>query len=545
MPRRGPPAPLPVLGLKTMRQQPDDGRETDPADAQRAAAILNGRVEPASDAERRLARHGAAWQAAQQAGPPELHVDGPDPRTQPGWEEGRVSAEAILAAEAALDDTPGETTATLQPPPQLAFTADLLAAFWKSVQAAGLRGERRAAQLVYLVVTSRLLDRIVSLALKGPSAAGKSFLVEIVLGFFPSSAYYALSAMSERALAYDTEPLRHRILVLYEAAGLGSAFASYLMRSLLTEGRVSYVTVEKTKAGLRPRRIEREGPTGLLTTTTALHLHPENETRLFSLAITDTPDQTKAVLLAQARPPADVRDLQAEWQALQGWLETADHDVVIPYAETLAGLIPPVAVRLRRDFPTLLALIKAHTVLHQVTRERDSDGRIVATIDDYATVRELVADLVADAAEQAVPATVRETVAAVRTSGDEGAREVTVAQVARQLTLDKSAAWRRVRAAIERGYLRNLEEGKGRAARLVPGDPLPEDQPILPEPERLQGCSDSARDNEEDAAAPAAPHASRASQPEARHPDGAEDPQLAEWLRAPLPFPGAEGPWVQ
>jgi hypothetical protein len=102
--------------------------------------------------------------------------------------------------------------------------------------------------------------------------------------------YHALSAMSERALAYSEEPLVHRFLVLYEAAGLRSDFTSYLLRSLLSEGRVRYETVEKTPDGLRSRVIEREGPTGLLVTTTAIGLHPENETRLLSITVTDTPD---------------------------------------------------------------------------------------------------------------------------------------------------------------------------------------------------------------------------------------------------------------
>jgi hypothetical protein len=57
--------------------------------------------------------------------------------------------------------------------------------------------------------------------------------------------------------------------------------------------------------------------------------------------------------------------------------------------------VPPVAVRLRRDFRLLLSLIEAHALLHRERRDRDEQGRIVATRDDYATVRELVADLFA------------------------------------------------------------------------------------------------------------------------------------------------------
>ncbi len=146
------------------------------------------------------------------------------------------------------------------------------------------------------------------------------------------------------------------------------------------------------------------------------------------------------------------------------------------------------AVRLRRDFGALLNLIRAHAILHQASRERDTDGRIVATLDDYVRVRELVADLVSEGIEATVPATVRETVEALKRLHSEESESVTIATLALELELDKSAAWRRVRSAIDRGYLKNLEDRKGRPARLVPGDALPDDVEILPSPERLHGC---------------------------------------------------------
>ena len=236
-------------------------------------------------------------------------------------------------------------------------------------------GERRLCKLIYLAVTGRFLDRFASLAIKGPSASGKSWAIERVLDFFPEEAYYLLTAMSERALAYGTEPLSHRFLVLFEAAGLESDFASYLVRSLLSEGCVRYETVEKGKDGeLKARLVEREGPTGLIVSTTSVALHPENETRLLSLAATDTADQTKLVLSRLADDDLSEPDF-ARWHDLQVWLSTAEHRVAIPYARTLADLVPPVAVRLRRDFRAVLSLIRSHALLHQASRERDDAGR--------------------------------------------------------------------------------------------------------------------------------------------------------------------------
>jgi hypothetical protein len=377
---------------------------------------------------------------------------------------------------------------------ELAKAPNILERFAAELAQSGVAGEARIAKLLYLAVTSRLLRRPVSIALKGPSSGGKSHVVERVLSFVPDSAYYALTAMSERTLAYSEEPIKHRFLIIYEAAGMSGEFATYLMRSLLSEGKVRYETVEKTSEGIKPRLIEREGPTGLIVTTTAVKLHPENETRLLSLTVTDTQDQTRAVMAALAEEASEAGPNFEPWHALQVWLEGAEHRVWIPYAKILADLIPPVAVRLRRDFGALLNLIRAHALLHQASRDTDAGGRIIATIEDYAAVRELVVDLVGEGVETAVPKTVRETVEAVKRLREcSNGEPVTVAELARKLELDRSTVSRRVRSAKDRGYLRDLEDNPRKPSRLVLGDDLPDDVQILPKPEDVcAGVKDHA-----------------------------------------------------
>jgi hypothetical protein len=234
---------------------------------------------------------------------------------------------------------------------ELVLVPNILDRFAQDLATAGVAGESKLAKLLYLAVTSRLLRKPVSIAMKGPSSGGKSYLTEQVLGFFPDEAYYALTAMSEHALAYSEESLSHRFLVIYEAAGMNSDFQTYLMRSLLSEGRVRYETVEKTSEGMKPRLIEREGPTGLIVTTTAVKLHPENETRLISLTVTDTQQQTRDIMAALAdEGTADGSDLDC-WHALQQWLERGavrDH----PLCKRTGGQDPascgPAQARLRR-----------------------------------------------------------------------------------------------------------------------------------------------------------------------------------------------------
>jgi hypothetical protein len=387
---------------------------------------------------------------------------------------------------------------------------DVLGYFAKELRRAGVVGEERLAKLLYLAVTSRLLPQPVSVAVKGPSSGGKSYAVGKVLGFFPQEAYYELSAMSEKALVYSEEPLKHRFLVIYEAAGMKGEFAEYAIRSLLSEGQLRYLTVDKTAGGrLAPRLIERAGPTGLIVTTTLASLHPENETRYLSVTVVDTPEQTKHILRSLAkRKSAAVVEVE-QWHAFQRWLAAGPAEVLIPFADEIVDLLPPTAVRLRRDFSKLLTLIQAHALVHQASRERDTEGRVIADVVDYEAVYGLVADLIAAGVEATVPDTVRETVEAVaELTAKQRAHEqgVSVAQVGLALGLDKSTAWRRVQVAQQGRYVENLESRRGKLARLVLGDPLPEEQAILPPPAvlaaYLAGCTVACHSGESPAKEP-------------------------------------------
>jgi hypothetical protein len=249
--------------------------------------------------------------------------------------------------------------------------ADILEALGKAVEGSGLVGEADNAKILYLALTSRLFERPVSIAIKGVSAGGKSYTVETVLKFFPNAAYFARTGMSEKALIYSEESFKHRFIILYEAAGMSSDTMSYLIRTLLSEGRIDYELVDKTASdGLLPKHIVKEGPIGLITTTTQARLHPENETRLLSLSVVDTKEQTKAVMKSLAADRADLVDY-VPWHLLQMRLAEGERRVEVPFAGQLADLIPPVAVRLRRDFKLLLTPALQRRRRPRATRARN------------------------------------------------------------------------------------------------------------------------------------------------------------------------------
>jgi hypothetical protein len=430
---------------------------------------------------------------------------------EPATNRPGAGAAEHLAAGFGLDDfaslSPVETAATVPPvpadPPAIASEQRILDKFTEAVRKLGVVGERATAATTYLVLTSRLLDQQASLAVKGHSASGKSFTVEQTIRFFLPEAVLVMTAMSQRALVYSTEEYAHRTLVIYEATalreGVEEDLTSYFIRSLLSEGRIAYpVTVRDETGNFTTRTIIKEGPTNLVVTTTKAEIHAENETRALSITTDDSRDQTARVLAALADETEHGVDLD-EWIQLQRWLAAAEHRVTIPYAATLAKLVPPVAVRLRRDFGTVLALIRAHAVLHQQSRKRDPASRIIADLDDYEQVRKLVGDIVAEGVAATVSPTIRETVEVVRiltTSQGPGDRPphpdgVTAQHAAAELGLDRSAAWRRLYAAASAGYVYNAEHRRGKPGRWKPGEPLPVAVAVLPVADDLAAAIES------------------------------------------------------
>lgn len=374
---------------------------------------------------------------------------------------------------------------------ELAESEDILAEFARDIKEAGVVGQEREAKILYLAATSRYLSMPSSIIVKGPSGGGKSFVLNKVLDFHPEEAYYKLSAMSDKALAHFDQPLKHRHLVIAEAAALNnSEMAEYLVRTLLSEGYLHYVYPLATNEGVELHEVYVEGPTGLFITTTQQSVHQENETRLLSLTIDDTKAQTRAVILGLTGEEATGPNL-TRWHVLQRWMALAgEKRVVIPYARWVADWIPEAAlgVRLRRDFTQVLNLIRSHALLHQANRERDEEGRVVATCEDYRAIRALLYDIIAEGLEASVPKTVRETVEAVRDLYDELESKsdgVTVAALKKDLNLDRSAAQRRIGTALKRGFVKNLEEKKGKPGRYAPADLLPDDVVVLPEAEEL------------------------------------------------------------
>ncbi|RLI52500.1 MAG: hypothetical protein DRO87_13100, partial [Candidatus Thorarchaeota archaeon] len=366
----------------------------------------------------------------------------------------------------------------------------------EAILAMGYGGDTTPALVTYLALTSRLLSMRpgsmpVHLLLTGQASAGKSFTLNCVLNLLPEEAYHEIAAGSPRVLIYDDADLRHKAVIFGEADSLPAGEdnpAASAIRNLLQDHELHYdVTVKDKHTGeYSVKRIRKPGPSMLVTTSTR-RLGYQLDTRVFTLEIEDSREKIRAALAAQAQAEVgNVKQVNESLIAYQAYLQAqAPWEVVVPFAEPLSELIATraTAPRILRDFARLLSLVKSLTVLRHMNRERDSKGRLIATIEDYETIFELVGPMY-ETTISGVTEGIRQIVHEVVHLLKKGARP-TQGELAKRLGLNRGTVNRRVHAAIRQGWLVNTENRKGYPWQLEVGEPLPEKEG-LPTPQEIK-----------------------------------------------------------
>jgi hypothetical protein len=395
---------------------------------------------------------------------------------------------------------------------ELAQAPDLLERAVQQVQSLGVVNEDELITLIYVAATSRVLDQPINPLVKGASSGGKSYTTKRTLELFPPEAVNYLTSSSALSLVYDDKPLAHTVLVVHEANQLQAdenGIFAMLLRTLISEGRIVHqTTVEDpdSRTGRRVERIVREGPIALVITTTG-ELHTENETRMLSYGVTESQEQTRAVIddiaARAAATGGDPANLGA-WHDLQRWIALGPTDAVIPFAPQIATKIPPSMVRFRRDVGSLFSFIKTSAILHQAQRQLDDKGRVVAALADYRAAYAIFSKVLAETSGRGVPENVRAVVDLIvrraaqpatkagsgrftRVAGPTNAEVVLSSkQIGTETGIGRSAAHRAVRSAIDLGYLVNNEIRKGKPYRLSVRQPINDDAaPLLPHPGTL------------------------------------------------------------
>jgi len=164
----------------------------------------------------------------------------------------------------------------------------------------------------------------------------------------------------------------------------------YSIRSLISEGKVTYCVVEKDEEQ-RLVTIEKkiEGPTAFITTTVMESLEAQMEDRLFTIHPDESEDQTKKIIEMigdQRAGKFEGLDAKTISSFKLFHLSLKPVDVIIPFAPDIVRFInrlSSVPIATRRAAKRVMSVIQTIACAYQHQRPRDPKGRVLAEIADY------------------------------------------------------------------------------------------------------------------------------------------------------------------
>lgn len=281
---------------------------------------------------------------------------------------------------------------------KLLHSPDLIDRIISHMQGIGIAQERELSLMVYLIGTSRLLDRPLAGLVMGQSSAGKSYVIDKVGGLFPDEAVLQAHRITPRALEHMPDgSLKHRFVMAGERSRKQddeTAEATRALREMISEGRLSLLTtVRDSNGNHHSETISQEGPIAYIESTTLgiEEVFNEDRTRFILLCPDESEKQTQAVIDMLTRNAGHDQDpdmpgtLKNLHQTAQLLLEPAR--IVIPFSSKLRHALPANRIEARRTIGHMLSFIQTVALLHQFQRPKDAQGRIIASVSDYEIVR--------------------------------------------------------------------------------------------------------------------------------------------------------------
>jgi DNA primase catalytic core len=383
-----------------------------------------------------------------------------------------------------------EALALLQDP-------DLVGRILQDFEALGVVGESMNKLTAYLACVSRKMDKPLGLLIQSTSAAGKTALMDAVIGLLPPDEYVRYSAMTAQSLYYmDPQGLKHKVLCICEEEG--AERASYALKLLQSDGRLTIAAAGKDeKTGkLLTQEYSVEGPVAVLLSTTSVNVDEELQNRCLTLTVDESREQTQRIHAAQR-----------ERETVDGLLRKERGDRLTRLHQNAQRLLRPLKVannyapyltfvdgqtRTRRDHVKYLTLIRAVTLLHQYQRPikvKDGVEYIETTLEDIALANRLAHQVLGRTLDELPPQTrnlLRELEKLVRKEAKErGLRPSEVRFTRREVR--EATGWGNTQLKVHLGRLEDLEylqvhrlaQGRGTAYELLYRGEGREGEPFL------------------------------------------------------------------
>jgi predicted transcriptional regulator/predicted DNA-binding protein len=269
-----------------------------------------------------------------------------------------------------------------------------------SIGASGVIGEAINRLIMYLIFTSRKLQRPLHIISFGSSGVGKSHLQEKVGELIPKEDKIELTSVSANAFYYFIDDdLGHKVILIEDYDGVFAAL--YSIRELQSKQKISKtITIRDRNGNQRTLHLTVKGPVSIAGCTTSEHVYEDNANRSFLIYLDESEAQDEKIMQYQRMFAAGKIEV-TEQQKIQKLLQNVQRilqpiSVRNPFAEQL--IIPKEVFKPRRTNAHYLAFIEAITFYKQYQREHKVDKAsgeiyIETTLEDIAEANELMKNI--------------------------------------------------------------------------------------------------------------------------------------------------------
>jgi hypothetical protein len=264
----------------------------------------------------------------------------------------------------------------------------------------GVIGEEANRLIMYLVFTSRKMQRPLHIISFGSSGAGKSHLQEKIGELMPKEDKIELTSVSGNAFYYYVDDdLGHKVILIEDYDGVFAAL--YPIRELQSKQKISKtITVRDKNGNVRTLHLTVRGPVSIGGCTTSEKIYEDNANRSFLIYLDESEAQDERVMQYQRKLSAGKIDTAAQTQVQQA-LQNVQRmlqpiTVVNPYAEQL--IIPKEVFKPKRTNAHYIAFIETITFYKQYQREHKTDKTtgeifIETTLEDIEEANELMKEI--------------------------------------------------------------------------------------------------------------------------------------------------------
>lgn len=253
---------------------------------------------------------------------------------------------------------------------------------------AGIVGEEKNRIFLLIIAASYKMPETLHALIQGSSGSGKTRLLKQISDCIPREKVTKLTRVSDKVLYnYPEKYFVNRLLCLEDIDGL-SEEAEFAFRELQSNGELNSATSSKLENGqIVAGQKTVKGPIASMCCTTRGEIYEDNMSRVFLIAVDESPGQTKRIIEYQNNKAAGLLDHLKEQQVkrfIQHFIRALHPlEVVNPYANKIQ--LPQEAHKIRRLNDLFQNFVKMVTLLNQHQRSKDNRNRLLTQTADLGT----------------------------------------------------------------------------------------------------------------------------------------------------------------